>query len=74
MSVDVIKTKKTTVNVGRNYDNDMDYSVSMCDTAEGEVYIEAKGRISGRAVSYDLEMPLSDIPYLTDLLREFADR
>ena len=69
---DIWKTKKTIVNVEHDYRNDMHYSVSTCDSAEGEVYIEAEGKINGREIGYEIEMPLADVPFFVELLKEFC--
>lgn len=69
---DITKSKSTSVMVSREGCNEIEYKASVFEEFPDTMCINIEGCHDGRDVSADLELPLADMPYLVDLLKEYC--
>lgn len=72
MKTDVTKSKSTSVMVSREGLNEITYKASIFEEHPDTMCIDIKGQFDGEDVSESLELPLGDMPYLVDLLKEYC--
>ena len=72
MEVDVIKSRSTSVLVGRNHDNEIEYKAIQPEEHPGIICLDIGGRLNGEKIWHNMNLPLVDIPYLVDLLKEYC--
>lgn len=72
MQADVTKSKSTSVMVSREGCNEVTYKASVFEEKPDTICIDIDGCYDGNKVSEYLELPLADMPYLVDLLKEFS--
>ena len=72
MEVDVIKSRSTSVLVGRNHDNEIEYKAIQPEEHPDIICLDISGRLNGKEIWHNMDLPLVDIPYLVDLLKEYC--
>ena len=72
MDANVIRSKSTSVMVSREGVNEIEYRSSVFEEHPDTMCISIEGRHNGMKVSENLELPLADMPYLVDLLKEYC--
>ena len=72
MEVDVTKSRSTTVYVGRDHNNEIDYKAILPEEHPDIICIDIHGRLKGEDIWHNMDLPLTDIPYLVDLLKEYC--
>ena len=72
MNADVTKSKSTSVMVSREGANEIEYRSSVFEEHPDTMCIDIEGIYNGEKVSENIELPLADMPYLVDLLKEYC--
>ena len=72
MQADVTKSKSTSVMVSREGANEIEYRSSVFEEHPDTMCISIEGHHNGKEVSENIELPLADMPYLVDLLKEYC--
>lgn len=72
MDTNVTRSKSTSVMVSREGRNEITYKTSVFEEHPDTMCIDIDGYHDGRGVSESLELPLADMPYLVDLLKEYC--
>lgn len=72
MKADVTRSKSTSVMVSREGVNEIEYRSSVFEEHPDTMCIDIEGIHNGMKVSENLELPLADMPYLVDLLKEYC--
>lgn len=71
MNADVTKSKSTSVMVSREGCNEVTYKASVFEEYPDTICIDIDGSHDGEQILESIELPLSDMPYLVDLLKEY---
>lgn len=72
MNADITKSKSTSVMVSREGCNEVTYKASVFEEYPETMCIDIEGIYNGEEVSENIELPLADMPYLVDLLKEYC--
>lgn len=72
MNAEVTKCKTTSVMVSREAKSEIEYKAILPEEYPDIICIDINGRIKGQDLWHNMDIPLADVPYLVDLLKEYC--